>query len=101
LVEHAERIFPFGISLDRQARRPRQYHGVHAHSLHRVPDPGDVFIQPVFSAWVIIAALALSQMDVPTCTPYVKAVVTPAERPAAGKVEPRMGNRDWSNRISF
>jgi hypothetical protein len=35
---------------------------------------------------LLLARAALSQMDVPTRTSYVMAVVTPAERPAAASV---------------
>src|SRR5207248_1945246 len=35
---------------------------------------------------LLLLLAALSQMDVPTCTSYVMAVVTPAERPAAASV---------------
>ena len=57
LVEHAERVFLSGRGLARQAHRPRQHHGVHAHSVQRVPDPGGVLAQPRCGARTAAGAL--------------------------------------------
>ena len=86
LVEHAQRLLLSGRGLDLQAHRARQHHGVHAYSLQHLPDPGGVHAPNSSGAGLLLLRSALSQMDVPTRTSYVMAVVTPAERPAAASV---------------
>ena len=80
-------IFVSGGRLARPAHRPHQHHGVHAHPLQPLPDRRGVFAP---SLTVVLSLLlvrsALSQMDVPTRSSYVMAVVTPAERTAAASV---------------
>ena len=56
LVEHAWRLLLSGRGMDRQTRRPRQHHGVHPHSLERVPDPGGVRAQSLRRARPAAAA---------------------------------------------
>ena len=87
LVEHAERVFLSGGGMAGETHRPHQHDG-----LSPTSRPAS------FSSWrrsrrICILALgllllrsALSQMDVPTRTSYVMAVVTPAERAAAASV---------------
>ena len=86
LVEHAERLLLSGRGLDREAR------GL-VNTMVFTHIPSSMFlILAAFSPNLYLALgllllrSALSQMDVPTRTSYVMAVVTPAERPAAASV---------------
>ena len=71
----------------RPPHRPRQHDGVHAPALQPVPASLIPFMP---SCRVAIALLfvraALSQMDVPTRSSYVMAIVSPAERAAAASI---------------
>ena len=78
------RLFLPGRGVAVAAHRPDQHDGVHAYPVEHLPDPGGVRAEPsrVALALLLVRA-ALSQMDVPTRSSYVMAVVTAAERPAA------------------
>ena len=87
-AEHAVSAFSYPVAAWlAEAHRPRQHHGVHAHPLQHLSDPGGVRAESLSSrSALLLLRSALSQMDVPTRTSYVMAVVTPAERPAAASV---------------
>ena len=66
--------------------RPDQHHGLHAPAGQPLPDARAVRARPRLAVALLLVRSLLSQMDVPTRTSYVMAVVTPAERPAAASV---------------
>ena len=87
LVGRARGVLLSGRGLARAAHRPGEHDGVHAHPIEPVPDRW----RPSRRACEVALALllvraALSQMDVPTRSSYVMAVVTPPERAAAASV---------------
>ena len=63
--------------------RPDQHHGVHPYSGQHQPDPGGAGARLEWALALLLLRSALSQMDVPTRSAFVMAVVTPAERAAA------------------
>ena len=63
-----------------------QDHGVHAPALQRLPDPDPVHAALSYAIALLFVRSALSQMDVPTRSSYVMAIVPPAERAAAASV---------------
>jgi hypothetical protein len=62
---------------------PDQHDGVHAHPVERLSDPRRLRRQLPVALALLFLRSALSQMDVPTRSAFVMAVVTPAERAAA------------------
>ena len=80
-----------GLAARRAARgaphRPAEHDGVHAHPGQRLPGrwPRSAPSLPLALVLLFVRS-ALSQMDVPTRTAYVMAVVTPAERTGGGEL---------------
>jgi MFS family permease len=65
------------------AHRAHQHHGVHAHPIQHRPDAGGLAPTLPLALALLLIRAALSQMDVPTRSSYVMAVVTERERAAA------------------
>ena len=90
LVGRALGLLVSGRRLAVAADRPRQHDGVHAHPVEHLPDPGGVRADAAGwrSALLLIRA-ALSQMDVPTRSSYVMAVVTAGRAARPLRASPR------------
>jgi hypothetical protein len=69
-----------------EADRAHQYDGVHPPAIECPLDPIPFAPDLATAIGLLLARSALSQMDVPTRSSYVMAVVTPEERPAAASV---------------
>ena len=86
-----------------QALRPREHHGVHAHPVEPLPDRGGVLPNLTIVLALLLVRAALSQMDVPTRTSYVMAVVTPAgaarrRQRHGGAAQPRVRDQPGDRR---
>jgi hypothetical protein len=66
-----------------EAVRARQHHGFHARPRKPVPDFRGLRPVTTMALGLLLMRAALSQMDVPTRSSYVMAVVAKSERPAA------------------
>ena len=86
LVERFERVFLSAGRAHRQIYRAGEYDGVYAHSVEHLSHPGGAVVRSLGRVALLLVRSALSQMDVPTRTSYVMAVVTPPERAAAASV---------------
>ena len=76
-----------GCGLAVEAHRAREHDGLHAHPLEPMPHRSRPWRRALrWRLRLLLVRAALSQMDVPTRSSYVMAVVTPPERPAAASV---------------
>ena len=83
----AERVLLSRRRAHRATHRPRQHDGVHAPAREPVPGRDAVHARPRRRDRAPAACAALlSQMDVPTRSSYVMAMVSPEERPAAASI---------------
>ena len=78
----------FRTSLPRRSRanRARLHDGLHAPAVERAADPRAVAPDLATSVALLLVRSALSQMDVPTRSSFVMAIVPPGERAAAASL---------------